>query len=335
MRRVGVIVVAAAAVALAAASASGGGQRGSTTFLPAAGHGIAGFAMDREWLVLAEDPVARGACPVVRLIHMTGGPPRWLTRPNGPTCRLGGRFWVTPGGRPIGVALEKALWVVRRGASALAAKASPSEQEAVLARVGGIELERGPFLGPVVATNWLRLFGRYSRSAGGAFVGGVVSGNARELWSATGAVPPLGLDDKEHAVSVGADGSIAMWQAHGARYGRVPDSHARAAALDQSLVLVLRNDRPRLDVRQLSGKLVHSWPVAGGAAPLLDADGGVAVYTARRAVHELALATGLDRIVARAPGGTTLVDAQLERHLLAYAYRGGPAGRGRVLVVRR
>ena len=323
------------AAALAVAPAAGSGQLTATTFLPSAGHRIAGFAIDREWLAIAEDPVAGGSCPVVRLVRATGGTSRRLTRPDGATCRLGGRFWVGPGDRAIGEALEKALWVVRRGTTAIAVKASTTEPEVVLARVTGIEPGRGPYLGPVVATNWLRLFGRYTRSGDGTLTGGVVSGNDRELWSATGPVLPLGLDDREHAVSVGADGSIAMWQAHGARYGRVFDSHARAAALDQSLVLVLRNDRPRLDVRQLSGKLVHSWPVAGGAAPLLDADGGVAVYAAGRAVHELTLATGRDRVVAHAPAGATLVDAQLERALLAYAYRGGPAGRGRVVVMPR
>jgi len=97
----------------------------------------------------------------------------------------------------------------------------------------------------------------------------------------------------------------------------------------------LRADRARLDVRRLSGRRIASWPVVGGAAPLLDAEGGVAVYIARGAVHELTLANGHDSIVARAPNGTTLLDAQIERHVIAYAFRGGPVGRGRVIVVPR
>jgi hypothetical protein len=327
-------VALVAGVALTAALAPAGGQPTAHTFVPAAGHSVAGFAIDRQWLAIAEDPTAPSACPLVRLIEVGGGAPRWLTPPKGPTCQLGGAFWVRPGVRAIGEALLKTLWIVRNGTTAIAVKASTSEQEVVLAHVTGIDDSSGPFLGPVAATNWLRLFGDYTSSAG-TLSGGVISGNDRRLWSATGPVLPLGLDDKEHAVSVGADGSIAMWQAHGARYGRVPDAHARAAAVDDGLVVVLRSDRPRLDVRQLSGRLVHSWPVAPGAAPLLDSEGGVAVYTAGRAVHELTLATGADRVVARAPAGTTLIDAQIEPGFLAYAYGGGPARHGRVVVSAR
>ena len=206
---------------------------------------------------------------------------------------------------------------------------------AIAMRANGIDAERGPFLGPVAASNWLRLFGRYTRGPSGTLTGSVISGNRRTLWTATGPVPPLGLDDEEHVVSVGSGGAIAMWHAHGARYGRVAGAHARAAAVDRGQVAVLRDDSARLDVRTLSGRLVASWPVAHGAAPLLDADGGVAVYFAGSAVHELVLATGRDRIVARAPSGTTLIDAQIERRFVAYAYRGGPAPAGRVVVIDR
>jgi hypothetical protein len=165
--------------------------------------------------------------------------------------------------------------------------------------------------------------------------GRVISGNRKTKWSATGPVLPLGLDDREHAVVVGADGSIATWHAHGARYGGVPGARARAAALDRGLVLVLRNDRPRIDVRNLSGGLIASWPIAAGAAPLLDADAGTVVYIAGRSVHELELGVGADRVLATVPRGATLLDVQIERRLVAYAYRGGPAGPGRIVLVRR
>lgn len=291
-----------------------------TTFAPSAGHRLAGFALDRGWLALAEDPVAAGGCPVARLVPATGGKPRVLTRAGGPTCRLGGSFLVRPNGRPIGVAIVRAIWVVHDRAQAIVVKASPDERESVLAR-GDANV-----LGPVVATNWLRLFARDSD---------VVSGNGRTLWTSDSRVASLGLDDAEHAVSVGADGAISMWHAHGARYGSVLDAHAAAAAVDGNVVAVLRGDRAQLDVRRLSGQRITSWPVARGAAPLLDADGGVALYFAGRAVHELTLATGRDTVVARAPSGTTLLDAQIERHVIAYAFRGGPAGRGRVIVITR
>lgn len=326
----------AALLTLTAASRAAAPAAGTVTLAPSAGHRIAGLALDREWLAIAEDPAAVGQCPAVRLVDLAGrGESRPLTHENGPTCRLGGRFWVRPGSRALGLAIVRSIWVTRRGATSIVAKASPGEPEEVLALVTAIDPSRGPFLGPVVATNWLRLYGHYTRAAGGTLTGEVVSANRRALWAATGPVLPLGLDDEEHAVTVGADGAIAMWHAHGERYGRVDTARAAAAAVDRGLVAVLRSDAPRLDVRLLSGRRISSWPVAPGSAPLLDADGGVAVYVAGRAVHALSLSTGRDRVVAYAPPRTTLLDAQIERRLIAYAYRGGPAGAGRVVVVGR
>jgi len=334
---------ASAVFALLAMSAAGGGagatarslRSHATTFPTVSGHKVVGFAIDRDWLVIAEDPDNPGACPIVVLARVPTGRPQELTRAGGETCRFGGHFWVRPGMRPIGNAITRALWVLRRGSRAEAVKASPSEREALLVRVTGITADRGPFLGPVVATNWLRLFGDYTRGMNGVLVGGAISANDRQLWADSGPVIPLGLDDQEHAVSVGADGSIAMWHAHGAHYGVVADAHALTAALDGGTVYVLRDDAPMLDVRTLSGQLVHSWPVADGAAPLLDVDGSDAVYAAGNAVHELRLEDGSDRVVARAPRGSTLLDAQIEKRFLAYAVRGGSAGPGRVVVVRR
>ena len=329
------VAVCAALLALGVPASGTAPGKVVASFTPASGHTIAGFALDRKWLAIAEDPTGASGCPLVRLVDVTGTDRKTLTSPAGPTCRLGGRFWVRPGSRAIGIALVRALWVVRQDTTAIAVKASPTEPEHVLAKVTAIDPQRGPFLGPVVATNWLRLFGDYMRGTRGTLTGTVVSGNARTLWSATGPVLPLGLDDSEHAVSVGEDGSIAMWQAHGARYGRVPNAHARAAAVDLGRVYVLRNDRPRLDIRLLSGRLVASWPVARGAAPLLDADRDDAVYLVGDAVHELELAHGKDRVVARAPAGAELVDAQIERGLIVYTYRGGSAGPGGIIALAR
>jgi hypothetical protein len=297
-------------------------QAESTTFTPSPGHRLAGFALDRQSLVLAEDPVAPGSCPVVRLVPATGGTSRALTQPAGPTCSLGSKasFVVRPDGRAIGVAIVRAIWVVRRNREAIVAKASPDAKESVLARGSAAGL------GPVAATNWLRLFAKGSV---------VVSGNRRTLWTSAARVASLGLDDAEHAVSVDTDGAISMWHAHGARYGSVSDAHAAAAAVDGNVVAVLRGDRARLDVRRLSGPQIASWPVARGAAPLLDVEDGVALYIAGRAVHQLTLATGQDRVVARAPAGTTLLDAQIEHRIIGYAIRGGTAGDGLVVVIRR
>jgi hypothetical protein len=327
--------LAIAALALACASAAHSAPA-TVTVAPLTGHRIAAFAADRQWLVLAEDPLKAGGCPEVVLVPAHGGRSQVLTRAGGPTCTFGGHFWVRPGARPIGNAIVKALWVVVNGASAIAVKASPSEHEVVLAHVTGIAAGTGPYLGPVVATNWLRLFASYSRAGDGTLSGGVISGNKRTLWQATGAVLPLGLDDSEHAVSVGADGSIAMWHAHGARYGSVATADARAAAVtDDGVVVVMRGDSNRIDVRDLTGKRVHSWRIAAGAAPLVDADTGAAVYFAGAAVHELDLADGRDTVAARAPAGATVIDAQIEENVIVYAYRSRAEPNGRVVVTAR
>jgi hypothetical protein len=312
-----VLGIAASALVLSS------GTMQTTAFRPSQGHRIAGFALDREWLALAEDPTTASGCPLVRLFNVNEGGPRTLTPSGGPTCRFGGTFSVG-NGRAVGIAIDKGIWMVQRDGKAIVAKGSRTERESILARGSADEL------GPVVATNWLRLFAR-NTPAGGA----VVSGNSRMLWTTNIAVASLGLDDAEHAVSVDANGGIAMWHPHGARYGRVVAAHARAAATDGDNVAVLRSDRARVDVRRLSGRLVSSWPVARGTAPLLDAEGGVVVYVAGSAVHELALGSGQDRVVASAPRGSKLIDAQIERRLIAYAYRGGSAGAGRVIVIRR
>jgi hypothetical protein len=297
-------------VALAAGFAGGSAP---VTVSPAGGHRIAGIGLDRSWLAVAEDSTGSG-CAEVLLIELPATSGRALTSPAGPTCAIRGRFWST---RPIANALQTTVWIVKRGGTAEAVESKTGRPETAIVTQHWISSPRGPFLGPVVGTNWLTLFGAYTRGMDGKLVGGAISGNDRELWADDGTPVPTGLDDQEHAVSVGADGSIAMWQAHGARYGRVANAHARTAALDAGRVYVLRRDRPQLDVRLLSGSLVRSWPVVRGAAPRLDISGSTAVYTAGRDVHELDVVTGRDRVVATAAG--PLVDAQIETHWLVYA----------------
>ncbi|HVS85513.1 MAG TPA: hypothetical protein VHD91_07770 [Gaiellaceae bacterium] len=300
------------ALAAVAAAFSGGGAP-PVALAPAAGHRIAGIGLDRDWLAVAEDATGSG-CARVELVRLPATTGRTLTTASGPTCALHGEFWSS---RPVANALQTVVWVVRRGGMAEAVEAKKGMPETALVTQRGIGGPRGPFLGPVVGTNWLTLFGAYTRGMDGKLVGGAISGNDRELWADDGTPVPTGLDDQEHAVAVGADGSIAMWQAHGARYGRVADAHARTAALDAGRVYVLRSDAPRLDVRLLSGKLVRSWPVARSALPLLDVAGSTAVYCVGRDVHELDVATGGDRVVATAPA--RLLDAQVERGWLVYA----------------
>src|SRR6266516_2592716 len=84
LMRAALLVSAAALLTLAPASGSAGssGFRSAViaTFTPSQGHHIAGFALDREWLALAEDPDTAAACPVVRLAAATGSAGHLLTR---------------------------------------------------------------------------------------------------------------------------------------------------------------------------------------------------------------------------------------------------------------
>ncbi len=335
-----VLVLAAAAAASAHASTRASSGTASafqeTVYTPAVGHRIVAFSLDQDQIALAEDPTG-GGCPLVILVQAPSPHGTALTSAKGATCQFGGQFWVRPGtgARVISNALVKALWIVRNGSSAEAIKGDAKAGEVVLKQVSGIGAA-GPFLGPVVGQFYLRLFAEYGLLPDGTENGGEVSGNNKELWTATGPVAALGLDHDEHIVSVGADGSIAMWHAHGARYGRVANAHAAAAALDGGEIFVLRSDRPQIDVRKLDGTLLHSWPIASGALPLLDAyvPADRLVYVAGNAVHALDLATGIDAVVARAPAGARLVDAQISSDGLAYLALGGDAVQGRLFFLR-
>ncbi len=330
-------LLSAAAIALAA-PATALAATPVATYDVSPGHRLAGFALDLDRVVLAEDPVARGACPVVRFAQAPA-PLRRLGTDAGPTCRSGGRFWVRPGVRAIGVALDRALWtLVRTGPrgrrSALAVKGSTSEPEVVLATVRRVGAG-GPLLGPVIASDWLRLFGQATRGPSGTLAGRVISGNQNAIWDDRGPVLPVGLDPEEHIVVQGAKGEIAVFHAHGRRFGRVDGARARAASVWGERVVVLRSDAGLLDVRDLDGRLIRALIVKPGARPLLDLERRQALYLWGREVHVVDIATGEDRVVARAPRGAFLIDAQIEWGLVAYAYRGGPGGAGRVVVLRR
>lgn len=141
-----------------------------------------------------------------------------------------------PGARALGVALDRLmLWTVVRatgtGRAGLAVKGSAKEGEVVLGRVTGSTTARGPFLGPVVASDWLRLFAFYHRLPTGDLEGTVISGNAKSVWDDRGPMLPVGLDPFEHVVLLGAKGEIAMLYAHSRRhFGRVEGARARAAS---------------------------------------------------------------------------------------------------------
>jgi hypothetical protein len=81
-------------------------------------------------------------------------------------------------------------------------------------------------------------------------------------------------------------------------------ANAASVALTSNRVVV-RTRAHRLVVYGLRGGLVHNWPLAASSwTASLGAYGGYAVYLgANKAVHAVRLATGTDRVVARAGAG--------------------------------
>ena len=99
------------------------------------------------------------------------------------------------------------------------------------------------------------------------------------------------------------DGSVAVFSDSGAELASIP-AKAASVALTANRVVVRTRDK-RLVVYGLRGGLVHDWPLAATSwTSGLAAYGAYAVYLgANKAVHAVRLASGADRIVARAGSG--------------------------------
>ena len=54
--------------------------------------------------------MAGGSCPVVRLVRATAGTSRRLTRPDGATCRLGGRSTTNGNLYPLQIYSPDPIW---------------------------------------------------------------------------------------------------------------------------------------------------------------------------------------------------------------------------------
>jgi hypothetical protein len=100
-----------------------------------------------------------------------------------------------------------------------------------------------------------------------------------------------------------ANGDVAVFTLAGEKLATI-EASAASLALTANRVVVRTHDR-RLGVYGVHGGLVHDWQLhAAGFAGGLAAYGGYAVYLGgNKALHAVRLATGTDRVVARAGAG--------------------------------
>lgn len=300
----------------------------ATTYEAPPGRAIAAFALDRTHVAIAENALSATGCPSVS-VGRSGSSLKRITKAGGPTCIAGATIAApSTGQRELGVAIERAIWIARPfDGGALAIMGSSYEPEEVLQRVGP---QSATTLGPVLAENWLRIYG--VQRAG---VGWITSGNRLEKWRDSTAYIPAALDAEEHVIVIGPSGALAGFHPHGARYGRVADAHARAVAVEGRRVYVLRSDRPELDVYSLMGRRLSSRKLVGQPLPLLDVDGGVVVYSSGGSAHALTVATGKDRPIMRLGATGRVLDVQITDRLVGVLEWGGSVRTGRVRVVAR
>ena len=300
----------------------------ANTYGAPSGREITAFALDRTHVAVAENALSATGCPSVSTGRI-GSALKRITTSDGPTC-VPGSVIASPstGQRDLGVALDRAMWIIRPSSGgATAIQGSSYEPEEVLQRVGA---RSATTIGPVLAENWLRLYG--VQRAG---VGWVVSGNRLEKWRDSTAYIPAALDAEEHVIVIGPSGALAGFHPHGARYGRVADAHARAVAVEGQRIYVMRSDRSQLDIYSLGGRRLGSRLLVGQPSPLLDVDGGVVVYISGGAARALTVATGNDRPIMRVGATGRVLDVQITDRLVGVLEWGGAARTGRVRVVAR
>jgi hypothetical protein len=117
-----------------------------------------------------------------------------------------------------------------------------------------------------------------------------------------------------------ADGTVGLYSTRGALLRSVEPSSAAEVALRGDYLAVLTKTRTLEVFNSHSGRKLHSWRVAAGAARL-DVAAGLAAYAVGSRVHVVRLATGKSVFGARA--GAPVSAVQFELAGLAYAFGRG------------
>jgi hypothetical protein len=264
----------------------------------------------------------------------------WNVR-RGTTTRLSGRETcgadttsTGAGVRELALAGGRAAWIVNQGGNSESADylytavvASPRERVLAAAyRTGNIDqILTGNWIGGLVGGGSFLGVNRWATDTRGAVTSARlqhVGARLSELTDGTATMVAQATDGKQVAV-LRADGAVALYSTHGRLLRVVSPSSATDVGLRGDYLVVLTKTRTLEVYNSHSGKRLRSWRVARRASGL-DVSSGLAVYAAPsrggqdpHTVHVVRLATGRDRIAARASGEVTGV--QLEPAGLAYA----------------
>jgi hypothetical protein len=330
------LALSAAAALVASASAASTAPsfpaRVLTVRAPASDlNGAAGvLALDGPYAAYAQGTVDGRSCQLgARVYRWNLATGRVSRASGGRTCALG-QSSTGSGIEQIAVAGSRTAWLVNEGGNTFSGETLFSTSA-----VPG----KDAILGTSART------GDYPPSTTGTWIGGLVSDGSRisySTWTTTSTqavtasalwriAGPQGVElasGSGGAVSASADagrvallrpdGTVAVYGIGGQLLRTVAPSSAQAVALSGELLAVLTKTKTVDVYDRGTGALMHSWPIAGGAAPKLTAGGGIAVYVTWRSIHALDLLTGKDAVVATQ--STAIEDARLDGVGLLYDY---------------
>lgn len=235
-----------------------------------------------------------------------------FTQKVGPTCLP----THAPGGvTGVAIAGDRAVWTTRYGTQTrvLAASIINCVEWVVARPVNGVQSVAG-----LSGHGGLLAFAL----RGTASTVSLVPNHWRSVQLARSSSPVVGISaDNGRIATLRADGSVTIVTRYGRSTARIDVGTARAVALHQKTLAVLRPSR--LDVydlrtRQLSG----SFRVPSGASSV-DVQYGIALVTAGRDVLAINTATGRTARLARGPGR---IAAQIEAPGAVVQYNVGPRG---------
>jgi hypothetical protein len=229
----------------------------------------------------------------------------------------------------LAVAGTRVAWIVNLGGNTesndyLYAASVPRPKERLVAtaqRTGDVDgILQGNWLGGLVGSDSVLAVNSWSTDSKNAVLGAALRaiGPAALTTIATGQAATLAHSaDLARVAVLRPDGAVAVYSASGSLLTTINPGPAREVALRKDYLVVLTKARTLEIYNANTGGFIRKWPVAAGAAHL-DVHSGIAVYSVRRQVHALRLATGKDVVLATA--GRAVLDVEIEAPGVAYAF---------------
>ncbi len=271
---------------------------------------LVGFSADQAGVAVA---IVGAGCPRV-VLASAGVATKRFGGPDAATCRSLG-FASPQFGRPLGLALQRAIWLVETASgTAVVAGLAGAPEEEVLDRAARTVTQ----VGPVAASDWLRLYGR-AGEAGRV----TVSARSRVLVGDGAAFMPMSVDRRERIALLGPNGELRLFEQHG-RGTLCADDRADlvAVAVDGDRLVGVRSDARTIEVRNLRCRRLATYRSPLVLKPLADLAGRIAIMPSRLTVVVLDLRTGRTWRHASCRERQRLVDAQIERNLVTWACAG-------------